>query len=152
MKYKRLYFQGGVRFNVACSQCGKDVGISDKFCRNCGHKLSQLPAEISMDKACEILTKGVRNKEGCDSAKETLKDKCVGRAQEREETAPNVPPSGLQDIVNKSHCLHGVCDPSTCGHCLPSGACDATVLPSNPPQYHMCPFRGSGFILCKDAQ
>lgn len=62
MKYKRLESQGTqVRFDAACSMCGKDVGVSDKFCRNCGHKLSQLPTEISMDKACEILTQGVRN-------------------------------------------------------------------------------------------
>ena len=131
MKYKRLNNQGiRVYFSAACSKCGKDVDISDKFCRNCGHELSQLPVEISMDETCEILTQAVRN------AEETL----------------NVPPSGLQDIVNKPKCLHGDCDPSTCGHCLPSGACDVTVLTSNPPQYNMCPFRGSGFIFCKDAR
>lgn len=62
MKYKRLKdLDIQVYFDTACSMCGKDVGISDKFCRNCGHKLSQLPTEISMDKVCEILTQGVRN-------------------------------------------------------------------------------------------
>lgn len=139
MKYKRLRLNNqGICFDAACSMCGKDVGISDKFCRNCGHKLSQLPAEIIMDKACEILTQGVRNHGPY----------LVVHA----ETAPNMPPSGLQDIVNKPKCLHGDCDPTTCGHCLASGACDATVLPTNPPQYKMCPFRGSGFIFCKDAR
>ena len=151
MKYKRLNNQNiRVYFNAACSKCGKDVDLSDKFCRNCGHELSQLPVEISMEKVCEILTQAVRNKEGCASAEKNLKDMCVGRAQELEETAPNVPPSGLQDIVNKPKCLHGGCDPFTCGHCLPSGACDASVLTSCPPKYNMCPFRGEGFITCED--
>lgn len=144
MKYKRLNNQGiRVYFDAACSKCGKDVDISDKFCRNCGHELSQLPVEISMDKACEILTQAVRNQEG-----KELKDICGGRAQKWEETAPNVPST----IVNKPKCLHGGCDPSTCGHCLPSGACDASVLTSCPPKFNMCPFRGEGWITCEDAR
>lgn len=63
MKYKRLILNnpGEVRFDAVCSMCGKDVGISDRFCRDCGHKLSQLPAEISMDKVGELLTQAVRN-------------------------------------------------------------------------------------------
>lgn len=149
MKYTRLNNQNiRVYFKTACSMCGKDVDISDKFCRNCGHKLSQLPAEISMDKACKIITEAVR--EGITEA--SAEEGCIGKAEEWDETAPNKLPTDSWECKDKPQCLHGDHDPSTCGHCLPSGACDASVLTSYPPKYNMCPFRGNGFINCKDAR
>lgn len=40
---------------------------------------------------------------------------------------------------------------ATCPHRSPKGACTAIVCTSIPPQYHMCPKWGSGFVFCSEA-
>ena len=40
---------------------------------------------------------------------------------------------------------------SQCPHLSKNGACTAKVLTTFPPQYIMCPARGSGFIMCSEA-
>lgn len=60
---------------------------------------------------------------------------------------PPTPPS----ITIQNNCPIGFSTPETCGYCTPKGACTRTVLTSIPPQYDICPYRGSGYIFCKDA-
>jgi len=48
-------------------------------------------------------------------------------------------------------CGRKMSEHSTCPHLSKNGACTATVLTSMPPQYNMCPARGSGFIKCSEA-
>ena len=58
--------------------------------------------------------------------------------------------------VNESRkevkCMHGLnVNKDTCGHCTPNGACDMSVCACIPHKYQMCPYKGDGFIDCKDA-
>ena len=61
MKIKYINSQGDkVWFTHACSKCEAEVDRGDRFCYNCGHKLSALPDEIEMRKAADILTDALR--------------------------------------------------------------------------------------------
>lgn len=51
----------------------------------------------------------------------------------------------------KPMCPYGKVAPDGCGFCTGKGACTFYVLESFPPKYNMCPFRGSGYILCSEA-
>ena len=149
MRYNTLdRHNRSICFSSVCSICGRHVDASDKFCRNCGHELVHLPARISMDKVCEIMSEAARK--GITEA--PAEERGISKDEEWEETAPKQLPTDSWVCKGKPQCLHGDHDPSTCGHCLPSGACDACVLTSFPPQYNMCPFRGEGFITCEDAR
>ena len=50
------------------------------------------------------------------------------------------------------HCIRGKDSADGCENLLPkSGACTAVVCASMPPQYKICPFRGTGYIKCSEA-
>lgn len=144
MKYKLLNRHDAIIcLSSACSKCGRDVDGTDKFCRACGHELSHLPEKIRMEVVCEILTQKAKAGLLEDLQEDDKKPKKKERLEE---------PSDWTVSTCKPTCFYGDKDPATCCHCLPSGACDMSVLCSEPPQYNMCPFRGSGFIPCKDAR
>lgn len=144
MKYKSFNrHDASIYLSSACSKCGRDVDDTDKFCRACGHELSHLPEKIRMEIVCKILTQ--QAKAGL------LEDLQEDDKKPEKEDLPEEP-SDWTVSTCKPICLHGDMDPATCGHCLPSGACDMSILCSCPPQYNMCPFRGSGFIPCKDVR
>lgn len=144
MKYKSFNrHDASIYFSSACSKCGRDVDDTDKFCRACGHELSPLPEKIRVEVVCEILTQKAKA-----GLLEDLQedDKKTDKEEQPEE------PSDWTVSTCKPICPYGKMDPAKCGHCLPSGACDMTVLCSCPPQYNVCPFCGSGYIFCKDAR
>ena len=63
-------------------------------------------------------------------------------------TAFNKKSSGDDAILP---CGRKVGEHSGCPFLSPNGACTQTVLTSNPPQYNMCPARGTGYIECSKA-
>lgn len=61
MKIKRIAdYNMALHLTFACSRCEAEVDKGDRFCYNCGHKLSALPDEIKMQKAADILTNALR--------------------------------------------------------------------------------------------
>ena len=62
MKVNSINSQGDkVWFNFGCSWCGKEVDVSDAFCKHCGKKLSHLPKSIGMREAAGILSRGLKD-------------------------------------------------------------------------------------------
>lgn len=146
--------------NIVCSLCGAPVGSDDKFCCQCGRALTRKPGMIPVATMISVLD-GYYGKHG-DERKASVFVGDINPGSDSVSTKPTDDTCGStftapRDWTAKMseeqqpHCLHGDHRPESCGHCTKNGACDMTVLTSMPPQYDMCPYRGRGFIFCKDA-
>lgn len=142
-------------FTFACSQCDAEVDGGDRFCYNCGHKLSALPREMYMQKAADILTAALRKEPVAPAKTDKADDSEIGSGCTSgiATTVPDVMKGWVArgKDVNLRCTLCSKSSPENCEHLLKSGACNARICTSNPPQYKMCPFRGNGFIPITEA-
>ena len=160
MKYK---INGGIVLELICSGCGKQLSSGCNFCPECGKKLDKKPTYLSADVLLEILndpTHAALLRKVCETLAKFKDLLIAGNADSA--TVPTDPGNRADPDVSKTapivanvtsepRCPYGHSDHHSCGHCTLKGACDVTVLTSMPPQYNICPFRGSGYIYCKDA-
>lgn len=160
MKYSHIIKVGQdyLSFELTCSGCGQPVAEEHKYCSRCGKKLKPLKSLLGFEAVMGFLNEwnGVQHTKEQSKVLRTEESNASAEASSDCKTEPPVAvwhtPEGDVEIPRSvPRCLHGNRRPETCGHCTPKGACDATVLTSAPPQYNMCPFRGRGYIFCKDA-
>ena len=138
-----------------CSQCNHSVNKGDRFCRNCGHKLSDMLDEVDMQKAADILTDALRKEPVAPAKTDEADDSNIGSGCTS--GAATADPDAVkgwvvtESDVNLRCAICGKSSHENCKHLRKSGACDAKMCTSNPPQYQMCPFRGNGFIPITEA-
>lgn len=149
-----------VRFEVVCSKCGESLDGFENFCSECGHKLKRLKESVPEDFIVRLLNGHYSELETfVATPAKAVNPNPFDDIERKEDSSGMQDSSGVRwETRNESgekpvekKCLHGFKDDRHCGHCTPNGACDVTVLTSMPPKYDMCPFRGEGFIDCKDA-
>lgn len=166
MKYINLRISPNsnhVEVTRACSHgdCAQQLKGDENYCPKCGSPLKKLPDYLDKD---AIIALGNENIDKLPipptvESKANLDDHCSTKGGTENHDCETEPPvavwhtsEGTVEIPRPvPRCLHGDRKPETCGLCTPKGACKATVLLSAPPQYNMCPFRGSGYIYCGDA-
>ena len=160
MKYINLRISPNtdyVEVTRACSHgdCDQKLKGDENYCPKCGSPLKKLPDYLDKRSIIALVTENIDKLPKPPTVVEANTpaggdiNSTTGIA-EADGTVWTVRGSVGTDKTGPV-CPYGKCDPSTCGHCTGKGACDVTVLTSMPPQYNMCPFRGSGYIDCKDA-
>lgn len=164
--YRTYGSRATLELDVACSKCSTKLNGHENFCPFCGHKVDKLPTSVP---AKTILSLLLANRESlasqepsdhtvvytADPSDKSTSTSSAGQASQDDDTEwlgladqivpPKAKPQGTPT------CPYHKGDPSCCGCCTSKGACTVTVLTSMPPQYNMCPFRGSGYIRCSEA-
>ena len=165
MKYSKILGSsnrcGGISYlsmGLVCGKCRHELCGEEKFCPECGHKLLRLERKIPEDFILGILngkaiSGSVITKPTDDASIPNKVDNGVidaSTAKDDLDVSTDVQQIGSGESHDTIKCPYGH-NSATCGHCTGKGACDMEICTSIPPQYRMCPFHGSGFIFCKDA-
>ena len=149
MKYINLRISPNTNYvevTRACSHgdCDQKLKGDENYCPKCGSPLKKLPDHLDKEAIIALVNENID--------KLPKPPKMVGR------TIDNVHCSttgGTEEhdgwTATNLVCPHGKGAPDVCGFCTRKGACTFTVLPSLPPKHNMCPFRGSGYIDCSEA-
>lgn len=153
MKYTNLRISPNnnyVEVTRACSHDGCDQRLKgdETYCPKCGSKLKKLPDHLDKEAIIALINENIDKLPKPPEVDGTIdNDHCS--------TTSGIEAHDGWTVTNKgkktTECPYGKGTSETCGCCTGKGACTFTILPSIPPQYQMCPFRGSGFISCKDA-
>lgn len=155
MKYINLRISPNSNFieaTRACSHgdCDQILKGYENYCPKCGSPLKKLPDHLDKEAIIALVNENIDKlpKPPKMGGRKIVNDDCstTGGVEEATEWAVKSIPEG------KIVCPRGKGTPETCGCCTSKGACTVTVLTSFPPQYNMCPFRGSGFIQCSEAE
>ena len=153
MKYINLRISPNYRHVVvtrACSHgdCDQILKGDENYCPKCGSPLKKLPDYLDKKAIIALVNENIDKlpKPPTMESKSNLDDHCSTKGGIDDHDGWTVTNQG-QGIK----CPYCKGTPETCGCCTSKGACTFIVLTSIPPQYNMCPFRGSGFIFCKDA-
>lgn len=154
MKYinLRIGLNNTVELERACSHgdCDQKLKGDENYCPKCGSPLKKLPSHLDKEAIIALVNENID--------KLPKPPKMVGRTIDNDHcstTGGTGDHDGWTVTSNEkeaTECPYGKGTPETCGCCTCKGACTVTVLTSYPPQYNMCPFRGSGYIYCKDAE
>lgn len=155
MKYINLRISPNsnyVEVTRACSHDGCDQKLKgdETYCPKCGSKLKKLPDYLDKEAIIALVNENIDKlpKPPKAEPKANHKDDCSTSGGIEDHDGWTVTIKGKET----KECPYGKGTPETCGCCTCKGACTVTVLTSFPPQYNMCPFRGSGYIFCKDAE
>lgn len=154
MKYKNIWispYSDFVETTRVCSHCGSGEALNgdENFCPRCGAKLTHIPNHLNKDAITGLINENIDKlpKPPKMEPKANLNDHCSTTGGTEDHDGWTV----TSNEKETTECPYGKGTPETCGHCTCKGACNFTILPSLPSQYKMCPFRGSGYIFCKDA-
>lgn len=155
MKYINLRISPNsnhVEVTRACSHgdCDQILNGNENYCPKCGSPLTKLPDHLDKEAIIALVNENIDKlpKPPKAEPKANLDDHCSTTGGTEDHDGWTVPSNGKET----KECPYGKGTPETCGHCTGKGACDVTVLTSMPPQYNMCPFRGSGYIDCSEAE
>lgn len=157
MKYINLRISPNtdyVEVTRACSHgdCDQKLKGDENYCPKCGSPLKKLPDHLDKEAIIALVNENIDKlpKPPKAEPKATLDDTCSTTGGTEDHDWWTVRGSVGTDKT-RPVCPYGKCNPSTCGYCTCKGACTVTALTSEPPQYAMCPFRGTGFIRCSEA-
>lgn len=135
----------------ACSHgdCDQKLKGDENYCPKCGSPLKKLPDYLDKVAIIALVNENIDKlpKPPTVEPKANLDDHCSTKGSTEDHDLWTVNIEGKET----TGCPHCKGTPETCGCCTSKGACTFLVLTSLPPQYHMCPFRGSGFIRCSEA-
>lgn len=154
MKYINLRISPNTNYvevTRACSHCDCDQKLKgdENYCPKCGSPLKKLPDHLDKEAIIALVNENIDKLPKPPKVEPTANlDDCSTKSGTGDHYGWSVTGNGKET----TECPYGKGTPETCGHCTCKGACTFTVLPSMPPQYNMCPFRGSGYIYCKDAE
>jgi hypothetical protein len=154
MKYINLRISpnnNNVEVTRACSHgdCDQILKGDENYCPKCGSPLKKLPDHLDKEAIIALVNENIDKlpKPPTAESKANLDDHCS--------TTGGIDGHDGWTVTNKgketTECPYGKGTPEICGFCTSKGACTIGVLTSMPPQYDMCPFRGSGFIRCSEA-
>lgn len=154
MKYINLRISPNsfyVEVTRACSHgdCDQKLKGDENYCPKCGSPLKKLPDYLDKESIISLINENID--------KLPKPPKVEGRTIDKTDcstTGGTEDHEGWTMTINgkeTAECPHGKGTPETCGRCTRKGACNLTILTSYPPQYNMCPFRGSGYIPCSEA-
>ena len=153
MKYInfRIGLNNTVELDIACSHgdCTRKLKGDENFCPKCGSKLKKLPDHFDKEAIITLINENID--------KLLKQPKVEPKANLNDPRSITVGPGdhGGANAIGKEvivTCPHGKGFPSVCGLCTGKGACTFEAFSSLPPMYKMCPFRGSGFIRCSEAE
>lgn len=137
-----------------CSHCKSGVPLrgTENFCPDCGARLKHIPCKLDKEAIIALVNENIDKLPKPPKVPKIedwviANDHCSTKGGTEDHDGWIVPAQG-QGIV----CPHGRGLPEDCGFCTRKGACTFTVLTSIPPQYNICPFHGSGFIRCSEAE
>ena len=154
MKYINLRISPNTDFvevTRACSHgdCDQKLKGDENYCPKCGSPLKKLPDHLDKEAIIALVNENIDKlpKPPKVEPKANLDDHCSTKSGTEDHWGWSV----TSNEEGTTECPYGKGTPETCGHCTRKGACDVTVLASLPPQYNMCPFRGSGYIYCSEA-
>lgn len=152
MKYINLIISPNSNHVVlirACSHgdCDQQLKGDENYCPKCGSPLKKLPDHLDKEAIIALVNENI------DKLPHSIEANApyANRKSADTQTDSFDRSIAINDIDGKQKCPYGKEGPSTCGHCTGKGACSFTVLCSIPPQYNMCPFCGSGYIKCSEA-
>lgn len=154
MKYInfRIGFNNTIELERACSHgdCDQKLEGDENYCPKCGSPLKKLPDYLDKEAIIALVNDNIDKlpKPPEISVRTIDNDHCSTKSGTEDHDGWTVTGNGKET----KECPYGTGTPETCGFCTCKGACTVTVLTSSPPQYNMCPFRGSGYIFCKDAE
>ena len=151
--------------SMACSKCGSPVHSFDNFCSKCGNTLDKKKEFIPEDEVLALLQKHTKNfagdippttddghcvkKEDLDKVADNTTSDGKGRFGNLDSTSPSVLFKGDRDGV----CVRGrTVDQVDDCPCRKGDVCTGVVCTSYPPQYRICQYRGTGFVLCSDVK
>lgn len=154
MKYinLRIVPNNTVELERACShgECGQKLNGDENYCPKCGSPLKKLPDHLDKEAIIALVNENI------DKLLKPLTVETNANINDHCSTQSSVDDHDGWKTTNRGKettgCPHCKGTPETCGYCTSKGACTFSVLTSFPLQYHMCPFRGSGYIKCKDAE
>lgn len=153
MKYINLRISPNsdyVEVTRACSHgdCDQKLKGDENYCPKCGSPLKKLPDHLDKEAIIALINENIDKlpKPPKAEPKANLDDPCStsGGTEDHDGWA-------VTSQEQASVCPHGKGLPKDCGFCTRKGACTFTILPSIPPKYNMCPYCGTGYIDCKDA-
>lgn len=153
MKYINLRISPNndyVEVTRACSHgnCDQILKGDENYCPKCGSPLKKLPDHLDKEAIIALVNENIDKLPHSIEANDPYTQrKSVDTQLDSFDRS-----IAINDMDGKQKCPYGKEDPSTCGLCTGKGVCTAVVLTSFPPKYNMCPFRGSGYIDCKDAE
>ena len=152
MKYinLRIGLNNTVELERACSHgdCDQKLKGDENYCPKCGSPLKKLPDYLDKEAIIALINENIDKLPKPPKAEPKANlDDCSTKSGTGDHYGWSVTIKGKET----KECPYGKGTPETCGRCTCKGACTVTVLTSEPPQYNMCPFRGSGYIFCKDA-
>ena len=154
MKYIDLKISPNSNFvevTRACSHgdCDQILKGDENYCPKCGSPLKKIPDHLDKEAIIALVNENIDKlpKPPTAELKASLDDDFLpkGSADYHGGLIVTAQRQGIKCPYNRG-------TPETCGRCTSKGACTVTILTSIPPQYNMCPFCGSGFISCKDAE
>ena len=153
MKYinLRIGLNNTVELERACSHgnCTQKLKGDENYCPKCGSPLKKLPDYLDKEAIIALVNENIDKlpKPPKVEPKANLDDICSTTGGIEDHEGWTATSKGKET----KECPYGKGTPETCGRCTCKGACTVTVLTSEPPQYNMCPFRGSGYIDCSEA-
>ena len=154
MKYINLRISPNsntVEVTRACSHgdCDQQLKGDENYCPKCGSPLKKLPDYLDKEAIIALVNENIDKL----PKPPTLESKSNLDAHWSTNSDIDDHDGRIVTIKGKetTGCPYRKGTPETCGCCTSKGACTVTILTSMPPQYDMCPFRGSGFIRCSEA-
>lgn len=155
MKYINLRISPNndyVEVTCACSHgnCDQKLKGNENYCPKCGSPLKKLPDYLDKEAIIALVNENIDKlpKPPKVEALIIANDHCSTKVGTEDHDGWTVTSSNEKETTE---CPYGKGTPATCGLCTCKGACTFTVLTSMPPMYNMCPFRGSGYIDCSEA-
>lgn len=156
MKYINLRISpntNSVEVTRACSHgdCDQKLKGDENYCPKCGSPLKKLPDYLDKEAIIALVNENIDKlpkPPKVDVWDLLINDHCSTTGGTEDHDGRTVTGSNGKET---KECPYGKGTPETCGCCTCKGACTFTILTSIPPQYNMCPFRGSGYIDCSEA-
>lgn len=161
MKYINLRISPNndyVEVTRACSHgdCDQKLKGDENYCPKCGSPLQKLPDYLDKRAIIALVNENIDKVKPQEMMSVAMSVRTIDN--DHCSTKGGTEDHGGWTVTSNSNgkettaCPYGKGTPETCGRCTCKGACTVTVLTSEPPQYNMCPFRGAGYIFCKDAE
>ena len=163
----RIGLNNTVELERACSHgnCDQKLKGDENYCPKCGSPLKKLPSHLDKEAIIALVNENIDKLPKSPKMVDRIIDidkipdppKMVGRIIDNDHCSTT---GGTEDhdgwtVTSQeqaSMCPHGKGLPKDCGFCTRKGACTFTVLTSMPPKYNMCPYCGTGYIDCSEAE
>jgi RNA polymerase subunit RPABC4/transcription elongation factor Spt4 len=138
---------------VECSKCHTRLHGEEKFCPECGKKIHRIPQNMEKKMLLTILNSETVGEMATPPANAEANANRPAKAVIEPGKAPDVEKNSAvaENKRDDTRCPWGKTAHEKCEFCSKNGACTRTVLTSCPPQYNICQFCGSGYMMCSEA-